>query len=60
MLKRLEAIGSQVNVVFQVIVNNSDLISFDSEDAAYKYLSEYRDNNVIFALEMYRIEIYSL
>lgn len=60
MLKRLEAIGSQVNVVYQIRVNNADMIAFDSEDAVYKYLSDYRDNNVIFSLEMYRIEIYSL
>ena len=46
--------------MYQEFVNNSDMIAFDSEDAAYKYLSEYRDNNVIFNLEMYRIEIYSL
>lgn len=60
MLKRLEALGSSVSVLYQIKVNNSDLLTFETEDACYKYLSEYRDNNVIFNLEMYRIEIYSL
>lgn len=58
--KRLAEVGSLIDTSFVLYVNNLEPISFATKDAAFKYLSEFRSENVIFKLQIYRIETYSL
>lgn len=60
MAKRLAKIGSCVDTSFMVYVNNEEPISFPTMDNVLSYLKEYRSNNVICRLQIYRIETYSL
>lgn len=58
--KRLADVGCSIDTSYVLYVNNLDPISFPTKDAALKYLSEFRSENVIFKLQIYRIETYSL
>lgn len=58
--KRLANIGSIVDTSYLVYLNNEGPMSFPTKDDAFKYIKNYRDNNVIFKLQIYRIESYSL
>lgn len=58
--KRLAAIGSCVDTSYMLYVNNENPISFPCKDDLLSYLSEFRQNNVISRLQIYRIETYSL
>lgn len=60
MAKRLVKIGSCVDTSFMVYVNNDEPISFPTKDNVLSYLKEYRSDNVISRLQIYRIETYSL
>lgn len=60
MLRKLSEVGSRVDESYMLYVNNDEPVRFETKDAAFKYLSDYRDNNVIFNLGVYRIETYSL
>lgn len=60
MAKRLAAIGSTVDISFLLYLNNDEPISFPSYDDALNYLRDYRSQNVISRLQIYRIETYSL
>lgn len=58
--KRLAKIGSIVDTSYLVYLNNEDPMTFALRDDAYKYIKNYRDNNAIFKLQIFRIESYSL
>lgn len=58
--KKLVSIGSRVDESFCVYVNNDDPKYFSCHDDAISYLQNYRENNVIFKLQLFRIETYSL
>lgn len=60
LLKRLESLGTSVDITFMVYINNNAPQSFSSEKEAFSYINMYRDNNVIFNLGIYRIETFSL
>ena len=60
MAKRLQDVGSQVLVQYIVELNNEEGRTFESRSAALAYIKAYREENTIFSLKMYRIEIYSL
>lgn len=58
--KKLAKIGACVDTSYMVYVNNDEPVSFPSKDNLMSYLREYRSNNVISRLQIYRIETYSL
>lgn len=58
--KRLQSIGSSIVTQFVVEINNEDGRNFDTRTDALAYIKAFREENVIFSLKMYRIEIYSL
>lgn len=58
--KRLAQIGSNVDTSYMCFVNNDDPCTFPSYDDILSYLKQYRENNVISRLQIYRIETYSL
>lgn len=58
--KKLAKIGSCVSTSFVLYVNNEQPISFECKSDLFNYLKEFRSNNLIFKLEIYRIETYSL
>ena len=60
MAKRLASVGSRVDTSFLVYLNNEEPRQFDSRDNAISYVEDYRDNNAIFKLQIFRIESYSL
>lgn len=60
LLKRLQSLGSNVLVSYRVIINHEISQDLSSMEEVKSFLSSYRDNNVIYSLELYRIEIYSL
>lgn len=60
MAKRLAKIGSQVDTAYMLYVNNLEPISFSNMDDVLSYLRDYRSQNVISRLQIYRIETYSL
>lgn len=58
--RRLAKIGSNVDVNYLLYLNNQEPITFPSQEACFKYIQDYRSENVIFKLQIYRIETYSL
>ena len=58
--KRFEKIGSQVDVAYLLYLNNQEPIHFPSESDAMKYIQDFRQENEIFKLQIFRIETYSL
>lgn len=58
--RRLKQIGSSISTSFLLYVNNEKPMSFDTRSSALSYLKRFREENVIFKLEIYRIETYSL
>lgn len=58
--RQLNAIGSFVESSYMLYVNNLSPMSFPSKDDLVNYLSEFRNENQIFALQIYRIDTYSL
>lgn len=58
--KRLQRIGSSVDVSYLLYLNNLEPISFPSQDDCFQYIKNFRNENVIFKLQIYRIETYSL
>lgn len=58
--KRLRQIGSCVDVQFLLYVNNEEPMQFADEKSAIAYLKNFRKENEIFKIQMYRIESYSL
>lgn len=58
--RRFKKIGSAVITSYVLYVNNEKPMSFDSQRAALEYLKHFREENVIFNLQIYRIETYSL
>lgn len=58
--KRVKKDGVLIETSFALFLNNQDMIQFPSRDALQKYLKEYRTNNEIFKMQLYRIETYSL
>lgn len=58
--RRLRQIGTSVDMSFLLYLNNESPMSFPNEDSLFKYVKEYRENNTIFNLQIYRIETYSL
>lgn len=59
-LKRLLSLGTNVLVCFRVIVNDGEPIEFAEFDEVVSYLTHYRESNVIYSLQLFRVEIYSL
>lgn len=60
MAKRLAKIGSCVDMSFLLYINNEEPISFPTYANCVAYLKEFRENNVISKLQIFRIETYSL
>ena len=58
--KQLASIGSRVDSVFVVYLNNDEPVNFNSRSSALQYVSDYRAENVIFSFKLYRIDTYSL
>lgn len=58
--KMLQKVGSSVDVSFLVYVNNDEPRKFDSRQSALVFLNDYRKQNTIFNLQIFRIEVYSL
>lgn len=58
--KRLSEVGSSVSTSYLLYVNNENPMSFDSKHQVFSYLKRFREENVIFKLQIYRIETYSL
>lgn len=58
--KRLAEIGACVDTSYLLYVNNEDPMTFGSYDDILSYLQNFRDNNVISKLQIFRIETYSL
>lgn len=58
--KRLASVGACVDTSYLLYVNNDEPISFNNLDDCKSYLSDYRKDNSIFRLQIYRIETYSL
>lgn len=59
-LKRLLSLGTNVLVCFRVVVNDCEPIEFSDYDEVVSYLTRYRESNVIYKLQIFRVEIYSL
>lgn len=58
--KRLKRIGSSVDTSYMLYINNQQPISFPTQDDCFRYIKDFRRENVIFKLEIFRIETYSL
>lgn len=58
--KRLAQIGSMIDTNYMLYINNEKPMSFQSYDDVISYLKEFRSNNVISKLQIFRIETYSL
>lgn len=58
--QRLARIGSCVDTSYLLYVNNEDAMSFHSYDDALSYLKSFRSDNIIYKLQIFRIETYSL
>ena len=58
--KRLAKIGSSIDTSFLVYINNEEPMSFPSQDSCFDYIKSFRSDNVIFKLQIFRIETYSL
>lgn len=60
LLKKLSAIGTHVESTYSCYLNNDEAKYFPSQDDVFSYIKAYRENNVIFKLQIFRIETYSL
>lgn len=58
--RKLASIGSHVESVYMVYLNNNEPLSFSSKSDLTSYVEHFREENVIFKLQIYRIETYSL
>lgn len=58
--KRLAQIGSCVDTCYLLKVNNEPEMTFAERADLLKYLENFRHENQIFKLEIYRMEMYSL
>ena len=58
--RRLKRIGSSCDTSYMLYVNNDEPCVFPSRSDVESYLSHYRSENIIFKLQIYRIETYSL
>lgn len=59
-LKRLLSLGSNVLVCYRVVLNDDQPIEFADFNEVVSYLSHFRESNVIYKLQLFRVEIYSL
>lgn len=58
--KKLASVGSRVDCSYLVYINNDEPVTFSTHDECMSYIREYRSNNVIFKLQIFRCEVYSL
>lgn len=58
--RALASIGSQVDEQYLVYLNNDEPVSFKTRSDALNYVAQYRFDNEIFHLQIYRINTYSL
>lgn len=57
---KLKKVGAMVDTSYLCYVNNDEPRQFETQQDCYNYLKEYRSNNVIFSIKIFRIETYSL
>lgn len=60
MAKKLAAIGSCVDSSYMIYINNDEPKVFPDKEVAMSFINEYRSQNVIFKLQLYRCDVYSL
>lgn len=58
--RRFRQIGTSVDVSYLLYLNNQEPIHFPSQKDCFAYVKQFRNENVIFKLEIFRIETYSL
>lgn len=58
--RRLKRLGTKAAIRYSLSLNNEDTLFFNSEHELFDYVQSYRSNNVIFSIQINRIEIYSL
>lgn len=58
--KKLSSVGSRVDCSYLVYINNNEPVTLATHDECMSYIREYRFNNVIFKLQIFRFEVYSL
>lgn len=58
--RRLCQIGTSVDVSYLLYLNNQEPIHFPSQNDCFAYIRQFRNENEIFKLQVYRIETYSL
>lgn len=58
--RRLRQIGTSVDVSYLLYLNNQDPIHFPSQNDCFAYVKQFRNENEIFKLQIFRIETYSL
>lgn len=58
--RQLASIGSMVDESYMIEINNESAMTFPDYDSLMSYLKRFRENNIIFNLKIYRINVYSL
>ena len=58
--RQLASLGSKVDEQFMVYLNNDEPVAFPTRSGALNYIKNYRLDNEIFLIQIYRINTYSL
>ena len=53
---RLAQVGSSIDTSYLLYVNNEEAISFPSKEDCISYLQQFRENNIISRIQIYRID----
>jgi hypothetical protein len=60
MARRLAKVGASIDTCYMLYVNNEEAITFPTKEDCISYLQQFRENNIISRIQIYRIETYSL